>query len=374
MAKSAKAASNKKQTTYTANSSTSHPKTIKPSNPPAPFTKAPPSLNPFLAPLSPKHVYLVHLDTHPQKHKRQIFLLPLFLNIAILALIFLRVYTGYPTYLDLLALILGYDSPARVNTSSASWTYLLTTLLRRTLTFLFDYLLLTVLLPWPARFVLGPAHWRRKVGFQGCEVIVRKSRASWSDGLKPLSWIRDDDETIKTKVIPAVTPQRLLKTGYLLIDADWDLDFAAMVRAHELIAEGALKADDFKTAVLVHGGGAEGRDGLQWLIWKVDEETGGAGRGESEGSAREQSDGGGRLSNTQRDKILMFQEKLASMGKEDLFFRWAELIQYESTQPGGFTPERQRKTMQETQQLFEDQGVDFEKFWADVGGMEGIDM
>ncbi|OJD19052.1 hypothetical protein ACJ73_08670 [Blastomyces percursus] len=366
MAKPAKAASNKKQTAYAAKPSTSYSKTTKPSTPPAPFTKAPPSLSQFLAPLSPKHVYLVHLDTHPQKHKRQIFLLPLFLNVAILAIIFLRVYTGYPTYTDLLALILGYESPARVNTSSTSWTYLLTTLLRRTLIFLIDYLLLTILLPWPARFVLGPAHWRRKLGFQGCEVIVRKSRASWSDELKPLSWIREDDETIKTKVIPAVTPQRLRKTGYLLIDADWDLDFAAMVKAHELVAEGALTVDDFKTAVLVHGGGADGRDGLQWLIWRVDEEK--------EGGAPGEQPDGGRLSDTQRDKIIMFQEKLASMGKEDLFFRWVELIQYESTQPGGFTPERQRKTMKETQQLFEDQGVDFEKFWADVGGMEGIDM
>ncbi|KAL2371322.1 hypothetical protein BDBG_06278 [Blastomyces gilchristii SLH14081] len=367
MAKPAKAASNnKRQGAYTAKPSTSYSKTTKPSTPPAPFTKAPSSLSQFLAPLSPKHVYLVHLDNHPQKHKRQIFLLPLFLNIAILALILLRVYTGYPTYIDLLALILGHESPARVNTSSASWTYLLTTLLRRTLTFLLDYLLLAILLPWPVRFVLGPAHWRRKLGFQGCEVIVRKSRASWSDELKPLSWIREDDETIKTRVIPAVTPQRLLKTGYLLIDADWDLDFAAMVKAHELVAEGALAVDDFKTAVLVHGGGAEGNDGLQWLIWRVDEEKRG-------GAPGKQPDGG-RLSNTQRDKIIMFHEKLASMGKEDLFFRWVELIQYESTQPGGFTPERQQKTMKETQQLFEDQGVDFEKFWADVGGMEGIDM
>ncbi|KLJ09148.1 hypothetical protein EMPG_15446 [Blastomyces silverae] len=372
MAKPANAASNKKKAAaYTAKPSTSYSEATNPSTPPAPFTKTPPSLSPFLAPLSPKHVYLIHLDTHPRKHKRQIFLLPLFLNIAILALILLRVYTGYPTYIDLLALILGRESSALVNTSSASWTYLLTTLLRRTLTFLLDYLLLTILLPWPVRFVLGPAHWRRKVGFQGCEVIVRKSRASWSDELKPLSWIREDDETIKTKVIPAVTPQRLLKTGYLLIDADWDLDFAAMVKAHELVAEGALTVDDFKTAVLVHGGGAEGRDGLQWLVWRVDEEKGG---GAGEGDAPREQPDGGRLSDTQRDKIVMFQEKLASMGKEDLFFRWVELIQYESTQPGGFTPERQRKTMKETQQLFEDQGVDFEKFWADVGGMEGIDM
>ncbi|OAX81992.1 hypothetical protein ACJ72_03668 [Emergomyces africanus] len=353
MAKSTNAALNRKKTASSFKHTASSPsKEAKLSTPPAPFTQIPKSLTPFLASLSPKHVYLIHLDTHPRKQKREIFLLPLFLNIAILSIIFLRVYTGYSTYIDILALMLGRESPARVDTSTASWKYLFTILLRRTLTFFIDYLLLTILLPWPVRFILGPAHWRRKVGFQIPEVVVRKSRASWSDGLQPPAWIREDDETIKTKVIPAITPQRLLKTGYLLIDADWDLDFTAMVKAHELVADGSLKFDDFKTAVLVHGGGEEGADdGLQWLIWRVGAENdGGPGTGAGES------------------------EKLASMGKEDLFFRWVELIQYESTQPGGFTPERQRKTMKETQQLFEDQGVDFEKFWADIGGMEGIDM
>ncbi|EEH44368.2 uncharacterized protein PADG_00657 [Paracoccidioides brasiliensis Pb18] len=184
-------------------------------------------------------------------------------------------------------------------------------------------------------------------------IVVRKSRSSWSDSLQPLVWIREDDETIKTKILSAVTPQRLLKTGYLLIDADWDLDFTAMVKAHELVGQDRLKFDDFKTAVLVHGGGA---DGMDWLVWKVEEEK-------SDASSSEE-----KLSDSQRDKIVMFQEKLAAMGKEDLFFRWVELIQYESTQPGGFTPERQRKAMQETKQLFEEQGVDFEKFWADSEG------
>ncbi|KAG5296729.1 hypothetical protein I7I48_05644 [Histoplasma ohiense] len=367
MAKPTKAASNKKLSAYTTKPPDSSSKKGRLSTAPAPFTKVPQSLNPFLASLSPKHVYLIHLDTLPEKHKRQIFALPLFLNIIISALILLRVYTGYSTYIDILALAFGQESPAQVDTANASWSYLFTTLLRRTLTFLFDYLLLAILLPWPVRFALGPARWRRKIGFQAREVIVRKSRASWSDGLKPPAWIREDNETIMTRVIPAVTPQRLLKTGYLLIDADWDLDFAAMVKAHELVTEGGLKFDDFRTSVLVHGGGEEGADGLWWLIWKVGAEDGGAGEG-----ARAAD--GGTLSNSQRDKIIMFQEKLASMGKEDLFFRWVELIQYESTQPGGFTHERQKKTMQETQQLFEDQGVDFEKFWADVGGMEGIDM
>ncbi|PGH18040.1 hypothetical protein AJ79_00666 [Helicocarpus griseus UAMH5409] len=360
MAKSAKSASSKKQTAITKSSSKS-----KPTFPPPPFHHAPESLHPFLQPLSPKHVYLIHLDTHPRDHKRQIFLLPLFLNIGILALIFLRAYRGYSAYADILLLMIGEESPAKIDTATASWSFLSSVLARRTLKFLFDYLLLTIFLPWPVRFLLGPVQWRRKIGFQVPEVVVRKSRSSWSDELEqPMTWIREDDETIKTKVVPAVTPQRLSKTGYLLIDADWDLDYAAMVRAHEFVRKGDVKFEDFGTAVLVHGGGEHG---MEWLIWRVEAENGGGRVGGSSSSSSKLSDG-------QRDKIIMFQEKLASMGKEDLFFRWAELIQYESTQPGGFTPERQKKAMKETQKLFEEQGVDFEKFWADVGGMEGIDM
>ncbi|KAK2809805.1 hypothetical protein FQN50_003445 [Emmonsiellopsis sp. PD_5] len=352
MAKSAKSSKQSKQPPQPSTTNT----------PPPPFTHAPPSLQPFLAPLSPKHIYLIHLDTHPTAHKRQIFLLPFLLNLTITLLILLRAYLSYPTYADILTLLIGQDSPAKIDPSSSSWGFISSILARRTLTFLFDYLLLTVFLPWPARFLFGPVAWRRKmIGgfFQPVEIVVRKSRA-WSEELRSPAWIREDDVTIKNKVVPAVTPQRLLKTGYLLIDADWDLDFDAMIRAHGLVEKGgSLKFEDFRQPVVVVHGGEE----MGWLVWKVGSENEAKGGGD-----------GSTLSSAQRDKIMMFQEKLASMGKEDLFFRWVELIQYESTQPGGFTPERQRKAMKETQEIFENQGVDFEKFWADVGGMEGIDM
>ncbi|KAK2784417.1 hypothetical protein FQN52_008998 [Onygenales sp. PD_12] len=353
MAKSSKSSKQSKQPL-----STKPPQPQTTTTPPTPFTHAPQSLQPLLAPLSPKHIYLIHLDTHPKEHKRQIFLLPALLNLTITLLILLRAYLSYPTYADILTLLIGQDSPAKIDPSSSSWSFISSILARRTLTFLFDYLLLTVFLPWPARFLFGPVAWRRKIGlFQPVEIVVRKSRA-WSEELRSPAWIREDDATIKTKVVPAVTPQRLQKTGYLLIDADWDLDFDAMIKAHEMVEKGGLKFEDFRQpAVVVHGG-----EELGWLVWKVGSEND-VKRGD-----------GSTLSSTQRDKIMMFQEKLAAMGKEDLFFRWVELIQYESTQPGGFTPERQRKAMKETQEIFENQGVDFEKFWADVGGMEGIDM
>jgi hypothetical protein len=93
-----------------------------------------------------------------------------------------------------------------------------------------------------------------------------------------------------------------------------------------------------------------------WLIWRVeDEDTAEA-----------------RTRSAQSDQILAFKDKLTAMGKEDLFFRWVELIQYESTQPGGFTPERQRSAMLQAKELFEKENVDFARFWQEVGGMEGF--
>lgn len=159
---------------------------------------------------------------------------------------------------------------------------------------------------------------------------------------------------MRDKIVAAVTPERLKKTGYLLVDADWDLDYDAMIRAHDLVdrtrKDNGVPLDEFRTAVLVN------TDADGWLIWRVgDEDT-------PEGRAR----------SVQRDQILAFKDKLTDMGKEDLFFRWVELIQYESTLPGGFTPDRQRSAMVQAKQLFEDEGVDFTRFWREVGGMEGM--
>jgi hypothetical protein len=49
-----------------------------------------------------------------------------------------------------------------------------------------------------------------------------------------------------------------------------------------------------------------------------------------------------------------------------------ELIQFESTQPGGFTPERQRSAMLQAKEMFENEGIEFSRFWQEVGGMEGL--
>ena len=239
------------------------------------------------------------------------------------------------------------------------------------MTFFIDYFLATLFVPWPIRFVTGPLQWRRKLGFQNVEVVVRKSR-EWTDELRgePRDWIRgngDANKAIREKILPTMTPVRLqTKTGFLLIDADWDLDFDAMLRAHKTIdarrgneSKRRQHFEPFLSSVLVYGGDSSG-----WLVWRLEQD-------EDDVTAGDRDQG---LSPSQRDRILLFKKKLTDMGKEDLFFRWVELVQYESTQEGGFTPERQRKAMEDVKALFEKEGVDFEKFWADVGGMEGVSL
>lgn len=321
---------------------------------PTPFVKAPLALKPFLEVLAPDEIYLIHIDKERVDLKKQLFILPILLNAAIILLIAYRIYNGIYVYPDIIGSALGLTSTPTVDFTSQPWQSTAEIILKRTFTFSFDYFLVTIFLGWPVRFILGPIDWRRKIGFRHREVVVRQSRQPWSSKLERNRWLYEDEKVVRERIVPAVAPQRISKSGYLLIDADWDLDYKAMVRAHELVdmtSKGqGVQLDEFRTAVLVN------TDNEGWLLWRVADEDNKE-RGE------------------QRDQLFAFQEKLASMGKEELFFRWVELIQYESSQPGGFTPERQRNAMLQAQEMFESAGVDFSHFWREVGGMQGnIDL
>lgn len=292
----------------------------------------------------------MHIDKEQPEFKRQVFIVPILLNIGIVLFIAYRIYNGIYVYPDILVTVLGLSPGPVIDLSSKSWLQTALIIARRTITFSIDYFLITLFLAWPIRFVRGPLYWRRKIGFREREIVVRQSRNSWTATLPRNSWIYEDEKTVRDKVVPAVTPQRLAKSGYLLIDADWDLEYDAMVRAHGLVdltSKGqGIQLDEFRAAVLVN------TDDEGWMIWRVADE---------DVKGREE----------QRDKLFAFREKLTAMDKEDLFFRWVELVQYESTRPGGFTPERQRDTMRQAKEMFDAEGVDFSRFWQDVGGMEG---
>ncbi|KAJ5235222.1 uncharacterized protein N7469_004390 [Penicillium citrinum] len=325
------------------------------SGPIPPFSKIPTILNPFVEKLSTDEVYLIHIDTTATDLKWQTFLVPSVVNVVVAAVIALRVYWGFSTYPALIAIFLGMESSLSFDTSTASWFEIAQAIFRRTGTIFIDYFLVTLFLSWPFHFVTGPVRWRRAVGFRDREIIVRRSSRSWSRKLERNKWIRHD-EAMRDKIVAAVTPERIGKTGYLLVDDDWNLDYQAMIRAHALVdltrKGDGVQLDEFRTAVLVH------TDSDGWLVWRVADENTPA----------------GRERNAHRDQVLAFKDKLTALGKESLFYRWVELVQWESSQPGGFTPERQQSAMVQVQQMFEQENISFSDFWDDLGGMQGLEM
>lgn len=46
------------------------------------------------------------------------------------------------------------------------------------------------------------------------------------------------------------------------------------------------------------------------------------------------------------------------------------MIQFESSGPGGFTADKQAEAVAKAKEMFLAQGVDFDKFWAKIGGMD----
>lgn len=163
----------------------------------------------------------------------------------------------------------------------------------------------------------------------------------------------------KTRLMPALMPPKMQKTGYLLMDKDWDLDFGLMVTATKLLEKSEMKVHQLDRRVFAWYGTEQTG---QWTIW--DEKA-------FAEQAIEKVEEMEENSNTEnREKIFKIQSKMQEMGKEDLFYKWVELIQYESTRPGGFTQERQLEAGAKVQALFEEHGVDLEEFEKAVGGMQ----
>ena len=322
------------------------------SSPPSPFSIPPSELRTFLDALDPQHVYITHVDTHPRGFKARIFTVPILMNLVIAGLLVWRAVVILPYYVMLLMAIWGYDNDLKVDFDHIGWNGIMNILWSRVFIFMLDFTIVKILLPWPIDFFFGlpanPVAWRMSVGFQDQEVGVRRSRR-WDQTL-PKDWLSEeaDGKVYQERIMPAIDRTWVrTKTSYLMMDKSWDLDFDAMIRAHDLLKAGTNRLSDFQKTVIVH---SEDHGWMVWQVWKLDEGA------EDEG----------------RKKIVMFKDKLTAMGKENLFFRWIELIQYETSQPGGFTAERQAQAMRQARELFESQGVDFDQFWEEMGGVGGL--
>lgn len=212
--------------------------------------------------------------------------------------------------------------------------------------FVGDFFLFRFVGMWPWDFFLGkggeasPVGWRRWCGFRDVEVVVRRSRR-WDvplftkekensgggnvrgevekrDGVKE-EWLQEGKEgkLFGEKVLPAVNKWWVRnKTSYQMLDQNWDLYFSGMIEAQALVDEGKNKMDDFRTSVLVH------TEKWGWLVWEV---------------WREQEEG---TEDEGTNKLQLIKDRLTVMGKENLFFRWIEVVQSETSQPGPFTAER----------------------------------
>ncbi len=358
----ARAAGKKGVKPAAASSNTSKPPAITPSGPPTPFQYAPTALRPFLSTLPTDHIYLVHLDHTPTSLKKKVFVVPVLLNLLIVLGLCVRIYFAAPQYLEQIITIFGYDTAYKVDTTAAGVGDLVYVVISRTALLMIDYVILGMIGSWPKEFVFGgklsrftgPLTWRRKLGFNDTEIIVRRGR-KWDTPLltgqtpdQVKTWRIDEELTIKVKVDAAMMQAYLAKTGYLLLDRDWDLDFKAMIDAQRLAERGTIHLKDLETLALVYYQ-------KQWLIWKVHEKP----------DIAAQAEPGDNV-------VEKFRHKLAELGAEDVFFRWIEIVQFETSQPGGFTEGRQAEAIRELRRRLEKKAVDFAQFWEEIGGQSGL--
>lgn len=327
------------------------------SEPPQPFKRAPEVMNPFLSYLSRKHVYITHIDNKPKDFKRKIFLIPVVINLAIAVVAVWRIRYIAPWYFELVTSALGYPNETTIHPSTLTWALIAKAALRRAFTFCLDFLLFVFVWPWPVEFCLAVSHgnpvrWRWNVGFRDREIYVRRSRAVWDVDLGKKVLSGEGDVQAKglllNNVATATSPMLINeKTGYLTMNGEWDLDWAAMVKATRLVDDKTIALDAFKLMVVLY------HETYGWVA--LDLKT----------NENAQDD-------ERRNQVFAFRDALAAVGKEDLFYRWIEIVQFESTQPGGFGPEKQVAVAKKIRDLFAEQDIDFDAFWKESVGSESL--
>ncbi|KAI9762099.1 MAG: hypothetical protein M4579_000579, partial [Chaenotheca gracillima] len=263
-------------------------KSLKPL--PSTLTGPPPAVEALLPHLSPRHIYLLHTDTFPAQHKKNVFLVPLALNTLLVLILLWRAYTGLPVYASYLETLFAPSTPGDGTPGSAAGvnTTTIAEMLRRAVTLGLDYALFAWVGVWPAGFFLGVGGMDRGAeegergpgspflnrlfharGFWDNEIVVRRSRRSWdtvlSAGDVGLSAAEDDPRTARGSFAPLErrTPAQILasedpefldgkiarskvsdatdeayvcaRSGMGMIGRDWEVDFEAMGIVEDMI-------------------------------------------------------------------------------------------------------------------------------------------
>jgi hypothetical protein len=311
--------------------------------PPSPFKRPPEVLEPFINSLDKKHVYVTHIDNKPAEFKRKIFLVPVGMNLVVVLLFVLRMWWILPWYWSLIMTGLGHDNETTWNTADSTWSEIAWEIGKRSGTMMIDFILFIFVWPWPVEFVAGqargnPCQWRWQVGFREQEVYVRRSR-EWDQALTDIFTDEGSKKILLTYINHATSPiLQEQKTGYLLMNGHWDLDWARMVLAHRLVDKKEIALEAFKSVVLVH------HADYGWISYDV--------RGSGASSEDER-----------RRQVFAFRDALIALGKEDLFYRWVEIVQFEATQPGGFGPKEQEAAAKRIRELFENENINFDELW-----------
>ncbi|KAJ4002609.1 hypothetical protein NW752_012428 [Fusarium irregulare] len=316
--------------------------------PPSPFKRPPEALEPFIQSLDEKHVYVTHIDNKPAAFKRKIFLVPVGMNVVVVLLFILRMWWIAPWYWQLIMTGLGHENETTWNTADSTWAEISLEIAKRAGTMFIDFILFIFVWPWPVEFVAGqargnPCQWRWQVGFREEEVYVRRSR-EWDEALTDILEDDDSKKILLSYIDNATSPiLQEQKTGYLLMNAYWDLDWARMVLAHRLVDKKELALEAFKGLVLVH------HAGYGWMSYDV----------RVNGTSSEDE---------RRRQVFAFRDALIKLGKENLFYRWVEIVQYEATQPGGFGPKEQEAAAKRIRELFENENINFDDLWKESVG------
>lgn len=384
-----------------------------------PFQPVPKPLIPLTQHLSRDKIYLVHLDRAPWEAKLYSFVIPLVgYSLIALGLLyrFFSVATTYPAmFLAFLANANASSNSDDSNNKLPPSRHVLAELSRMMLGMVFDYVLANTVWPILARYFFGGSiGYRRLVGFKNTEIIVRESGGGWGTEVaaginRAMAEMREKgganksngngknkgkntsadssasssaatalprtvESALKEIILPACDARLLAeKPGPMLINAHWMMNVSLSREAHLMLMKRQASYGDFSTAVLINSNAASGNSGSnqrqqqqvghpsQWLIWHIDPPSS-LSSSSSAVTGEDTDSESSKTNEAERAKILNIQRKLCDLGHEDLFFRWVETVQYESSHPEGFTPERQKKAMDETKKLFDDAGVDFSEF------------
>ena len=251
---------------------------------------------------------------------------------------------------------------------------------RRTGMFFFDFTLVRFVVGWPLDFFYwkspaGPVRWRYEVGFLEREIVVRRSRR-WDRGVVGVEeekkkkeeekeeeggggavfrgegWL--GEELYRERVLPGLERAWVEgRTGYAMMDKNWDLDFDAMITAHRSLRSRTLRWEDLSSRKLaVH------HPDRGWLVYSPDASLR---RGEEV---------------AEKGDVESVRRRLKDLGKENLFWKWMDVVQGVGMGMGvgvgtGMEKERseKRKSMdRKVRDLFEREGVDFDAFWGLRGG------